>query len=135
MGLRWLALLLVGLILAIPTAAHAEDEHCRASAEQGCLTGTLDTGEEQLEGIDILITPVDDKGAPIVGAEPTTATTDSSGRWSFAFTEPGRFQVEIVEDSLPDGVSALPSKSKLLKGPGKSVIVNGTLGGGHRACR
>ncbi len=129
MGLRWFALLFVGLVLAIPTAAHAEEEPCRASAEQGCLTGTLDTGEVQLEGIDVLITPVDDKGDPIVGQEPATATTDEDGRWSFAFAEPGRFQVEIVEDSLPEGVEALPSKSKLLKGPGNSVVVNATLGG------
>lgn len=129
MGLRWLALLFVGLILAVPTAAHAEDEPCRASAEQGCLTGTLDTGDEQLEGVEVLITPVDDKGTPLVGVEPTTATTDETGRWSFAFTEEGRFQVEIVEDSLPDGVEALPSENKLLKGPGKSVVVNGKLGG------
>jgi branched-chain amino acid transport system permease protein len=128
-GLRWLALLFVGLVLAIPTAAHAEEEACRASAEQGCLTGTLDTGEEQLEGVEVLVTPVDKQGEPIPGVEPTTATTDSSGRWSFAFTEAGRFQVEIVEDSLPDGVEALPSRNKLLKGPGKSVVVNGTLGG------
>ncbi|PWN03622.1 branched-chain amino acid ABC transporter permease [Nocardioides silvaticus] len=129
MGLRWLALLFVGLILAVPTAAHAEDEPCRASAEQGCLTGTLDTGEEKLEGVDVLITPVDDKGAPKVGAEPTTVTTDETGRWSFPFTEAGRYQVEIVEDSLPDGVEALPSENKLLKGPGNSVVVNGQLGG------
>jgi len=131
-AVRWLliAAALLGALFAGggPAAAQAA-EPCRASAESGCLTGTLDTGEEKLEGIEVLITPVDDKDEPLVGVEPTTVTTDETGRWSFAFTEAGRFQVEIVEDSLPDGVEALRSKSKLLKGPGKSVIVNGMLGG------
>ncbi|WP_183099127.1 ABC transporter permease subunit [Nocardioides pelophilus] len=130
--MRWLliAAALLGVLFAgVGPAAAQAAEPCRASADNGCLTGTLDTGEEQLEGVDVLITPVDDKGEPIVGQEPTTATTDESGRWSFSFTEPGRFQVEIVEDSLPDGVEALPSKSKLLKGPGNSVVVNGMIGG------
>jgi neutral amino acid transport system permease protein len=127
-GLRWLALLFVGLILAVPTAAHAEDEPCDPSPEQGCLAGSLDTGEEKLEGVEILITPIDKDNNPVVGAEPTTVVTDENGRWSFGFTEPGRYQVEIVEDSLPDGIDALPTDNKLNKGPGNSVYVNAQFG-------
>ncbi|UMG92137.1 branched-chain amino acid ABC transporter permease [Nocardioides sp. TF02-7] len=128
---RWLlvAAALLGTVVLVGGPAAAETEACRASAEQGCLTGTLDTGEERLADVEVLVTPVDQQGQPLPGVEPTTVTTDDNGVWSFAFSEQGRFQVEIVEDSLPDGVDALPSENKLLKGPGNSVFVNGQLGG------
>jgi neutral amino acid transport system permease protein len=126
-GLRWLALLFVGLILAVPTAAHAEEEPCVPSLEQGCLAGSLDTGEVQLEGVEVLITPIDKDDNPIPGVEPTTVETDENGKWYFPFTEPARYQVEIVEDTLPDGIEALPSQNKLFKGPGNSVFVNAKL--------
>lgn len=120
---------LAGVLTVGSPAAADEEEACRASAEQGCLTGTLDTGEERLADVEVMITPVDKQGEPLPGVEPTVVTTDENGVWSFAFTEEGRFQVEIVEDSLPEGVEALPSQNRLLKGPGNSVYVNGMLGG------
>ncbi len=120
---------LLGVVVFGGAAATAAEEPCRASAEQGCLTGTLDTGEERLDGVEVLITPVNEQGDPLPGVEPTTVTTDENGTWRFAFTEQGRFQVEIVEDTLPDGIAARASDNALLKGPGKSVFVNGRLGG------
>jgi neutral amino acid transport system permease protein len=66
-------------------------------AEQG-LNGTLRDGDgEPVEGVTITVLDAD-------GNEVGSATTDEDGRWEIGLDAGGTYQVQLDEDTLPDGV-------------------------------
>jgi branched-chain amino acid transport system permease protein len=91
-----LAALLVPLALVLTTAAPANAETCLlASADKGCIVGTIRTEVDVVPGVDIAVE------GPNGFAE--TATTDDRGKWSVAITETGDYTATIDEETLPKG--------------------------------
>jgi neutral amino acid transport system permease protein len=91
-----LAALLVPLALVLTTAAPANAETCLlASAEKGCIVGTIRTEVDVVP--DVVISVEGPNGFS------ETATTDDRGKWSVAITETGDYTATIDEATLPKG--------------------------------
>ena len=91
-----LAALLVPLALVLTTAAPANAETCLlASAEKGCIVGTIRTEVDVVP--DVVISVEGPNGFS------ETATTDDRGKWSVAITETGDYTATIDESTLPKG--------------------------------
>ncbi|WP_456789049.1 branched-chain amino acid ABC transporter permease [Cellulomonas sp. P5_C5] len=104
---RVAALLLLALasitLLLVATPARAQGPvasataACVADAATGCIVGTLRTADGQ---------PVVGAALSIVGPEgDLTATSDATGRWSVAVTEPGEYEVTLDVATIPAGES------------------------------
>ncbi|KAA1417872.1 branched-chain amino acid ABC transporter permease [Nocardioides humilatus] len=133
MGLRWLALLIAGFILAIPTAAFADDDPTPSESPSESSSATVDstatptdvTTEEPVKpsGPGIAVTLVNSsdkskefpKGRPLEGvtltvidssgAEVGSAVTDATGLAFIPVEALDTYTVELDEDTLPDGIN------------------------------
>jgi branched-chain amino acid transport system permease protein len=88
------------LLLAPGPAAASVTQLCMPDDQTSCLTGTIRTEQDVVEGVELTI------AAP-GGGEPTTVTTDAAGKWNLPVKEAGTYTVTLVQDSLPDGVGAV----------------------------
>ena len=92
------ALLAPLAVVLLSGPAHAEPTQlCVPSDTAACIVGTLRSDEDTVADADIVIT------AP--NGEESTVTTDDSGKWSYQATEPGKYEVSLDEESLPEGVT------------------------------
>jgi neutral amino acid transport system permease protein len=83
-------LAVLGVLMA--PAAQAQTEGCVATAEVGCLNGTIRTGSGPVEGVDITVE----------GPESTeTVTTDEAGRWSAEVPVNGTYTLTLDVGTLP----------------------------------
>ncbi len=82
---------LFALVLAAP--ASAQD-----AAEQGVGGTLVDADDEPVAGVTIVVTTED-------GAEVGSGVSAEDGTWSVAVPEPGRYEVTLDVDTLPEGVS------------------------------
>jgi len=64
---------------------------------QESLRGTLSNGNEPLEGVEVTVSSVD-------GSFEESTTSDADGAWEIFVSEPGRYQVSIDPEALPEGV-------------------------------
>ena len=141
MGLRWLALLIAGFILAVPTAAHADDDPSPSGSPSESTSTTTDPSGSPSDGetdaplndeIGIEVTLVNSsekstehpRGAPIEGVtivvseseggdELGTDVTDADGKAFVPLDGPGNYLVELDQDTLPDGIKLNnPDKAK-----------------------
>lgn len=87
---------LVFLALLAPPA-NAVETMCMPSDETACIAGTVRTEEGVIPDVDLVLTSPS-------GTE-ETVTTSETGRWNLEATEEGKWQIEIVADSLPDNVA------------------------------
>jgi neutral amino acid transport system permease protein len=102
---RWRTRRVAGLVLAallaplamLVAASPASAEPCLlASADKGCIVGTIRTEKDIVAGVDIAVT------GPNGFAE--TATTDDKGKWSVAITETGDYTATVDKETLPSGI-------------------------------
>ena len=93
----------LGLLLAVillpfalvAAASPASAETCFAgSADKGCISGTIRTEVDVVEGVDVNVT------GP--GGFDETATSDDRGKWSVTVTELGEYTATIDEETLPE---------------------------------
>lgn len=92
-----LGLLVAPLVLLVGAPAAQAAETCfMASAEKGCITGTLRTEKDVVADVDVHVT------GP--GGFDETVTSDEKGKWSVVVTETGDYTAEVVQDTLPEGV-------------------------------
>ena len=82
-----------------PTATPTATEGTTGSddAPDEALSGTLSTADGPLAGVEIVVREVG-------GGEVGTATSDESGQWEVPLPGPGEYEVELVTDTLPEGV-------------------------------
>lgn len=86
-----------------PTATPTATEGATGSGEDGedgagqTLSGTLSNADGPLVGVEIVVREVG-------GSEVGTATSDDDGRWEVPLPGPGEYEVELVTDTLPEGV-------------------------------
>lgn len=111
-GKRLLALVMFTvascLFVTMAPAAGAQDngdEDQLSGSEQG-IQGTLEAGEEPVSGVLIRVTRD--------GAAVGEAVTEADGTWRVGVPEPAVYQVELVVDTLPDGVE--------LRNPDRTVL-------------
>jgi len=92
---RLLVLLLcaLGIAGALATPAGAQPE---AGGES--LRGTIKNDGEPIEGVEITVSTAD-------GEEIETVETDAEGAWLVEVPEPGDYEVELNEETLPEGVA------------------------------
>lgn len=79
---------------APPGPAHAQVAECEASAENGCLEGTVRGDSGPVEGV--LITVERD-------GDVQDATTGADGRWSVSVPENGTYTITLDVGTLPEG--------------------------------
>jgi branched-chain amino acid transport system permease protein len=100
-----LALLLLPFAL-VASASPASAATCFAgSAEQGCISGTIRTEKDVVEGVDVHVT------GPNGFDE--TATSDARGKWSVTVTDLGEYIAEVVVETLPSGVVVTGDQGKV----------------------
>ena len=104
LGLVLAALLAPLAVLAFASPASAET--CFAgSADKGCISGTIRTEKDVVEGVDVNVT------GPNGFAE--TATSDARGKWSVTVLEPGEYTAEVDTATLPKGTAVTGNEGKL----------------------
>lgn len=103
-----LAALLAPMLMAGPT--HAA-ELCLPTADTGCIAGTLKTEVGPLEGVDISVS------GP--GFDETT-TTDADGKWNVEIAEAGKYDVSIVEETLPADLAPVTTQVTVQASPSKT---------------
>ncbi|MEY2959702.1 MAG: hypothetical protein RLZZ01_2270, partial [Actinomycetota bacterium] len=101
---RWFALgvAAVAALLVSPTpTAHAQDDGGGAASTE--IKGTLKTVDEA--GEDRLIEGVELRVTDASGAEIGVGVTGADGTWSLVVPGAGDYQVELLVDTLPEGVA------------------------------
>ena len=86
-------------------------ELCLPTPETGCIAGTLKTEVGPLEGVDISVS------GP--GFDETT-TTDADGKWNVEIAEAGKYDVSIVEETLPSDLAPVTTKVTVQAAPSKT---------------
>lgn len=85
---------------AAPAAAQDDDGGAAGTAEvKGILKAADETGEDRfLEGVELRVTDAE-------GNEIGVGVTDAEGAWSVTLPAEGDYQVELLVDTLPEGVA------------------------------
>ncbi|MFT4135962.1 branched-chain amino acid ABC transporter permease [Microbacterium sp.] len=96
----WAGAVLLALVallaLLAPAPAQAAAVTCTPDETTGCIQGTIRTSEgDAAVGVEITLTTP--------GGDEESVETDDTGRWVFAVTEQGTYELSLDEESLPDG--------------------------------
>ena len=81
---------------ATPSPTASPTEEATGGGEQTTLTGTLTVDDEPVEGVTLV--------ARAGGEEVGEATSGSDGMWEIVVPGTGRYEVELVTDTLPEDV-------------------------------
>ncbi|MGB4777572.1 branched-chain amino acid ABC transporter permease [Microbacterium sp.] len=103
------------LTLFIPTTAHAASPTCTPDDTTGCVQGTIRTSAGE-PAVDVEITITSPSG------EEQSIQTDETGRWVFAVTESGSYELALNAETLPDGEFLVGETSRTVNaGPHNNV--------------
>ncbi|MBW3665877.1 MAG: branched-chain amino acid ABC transporter permease, partial [Actinobacteria bacterium] len=80
-----------------PTASPSPTEQSADESAQTSLTGTLTTDDEPIEGVTLVARGPD-------GSKVGEATSGRDGKWEVVVPGPGRYEVELVVETLPEDV-------------------------------
>lgn len=133
--LGWVKRRVVGLLLgalAVPlflllgsSSADAATLCLPKADETGCISGTVGSRANPVEGVDVAL--LDEQGTEV-----ETVTTGADGKFSFAVTKAGNYLLKLDPASLPKGMELLPPQAAL-QGPGDTVKVDGVTLGSQKA--
>lgn len=87
-------------VLWVAAQAPAASALTQLAAEEGVasISGRITHESDPLEGVEILVTSSSDSSIELM------AVTDADGRWSVPLPETGEYEVELIVETLPDGV-------------------------------
>ncbi len=120
MGLLLAGLLVPALVLLSGSSASAATLCLPQPDQTGCVSGTVGSRANPVAGVDVTLLDAE-------GTEVETVTTEDDGKFSFAVSEAGTYYVELVEDTLPEGLEQQPPRAAIA-GPEGSVEVEVQLG-------
>ena len=110
------------LIVALGASpAHAAPLCLAQSDKTGCVSGTVGSRANPVEGADVVL--LDE-----AGEEVETQTTEADGKFAFTVSEAGTYFVRLDNDSLPEGQEQIPPTNEALAGPDDSLKVDVQLG-------
>jgi neutral amino acid transport system permease protein len=110
--------------------AAGEEAMQEAGATEG-VRGALADGDEPIPGVEIIVTTAE-------GEEIDRTVTDEDGVWAIPLPAGGDYQIELVEDTLPDGVALRnpdnnPLEVNVRSGQNRRILF--ALGEGERVRR
>jgi neutral amino acid transport system permease protein len=115
-----LFLLVAPLVLLLSgRSAHALTLCLPKANETACISGTMGSRADPIEGVDVVLTKPD--------GSTDTVTTEADGKFSFEVTAKGDYLVGVDPDTLPKGSELRPPVEANLVGPDGALKVNNVV--------